>query len=263
MKKNMPHCIIVCVLFLAFPLTASTPITRADSLFEQRNKNFDKEKILADSSTINKTIHWYRQAVNENSAEQKYEAVWKLLRAFYFKATFTTDDKEYRQRLYHRAINFGEKYVDSYPNRVELHCWLGILWGYLGEVQGLLTSARQGVAGKVKNHAEKTIDLDADYLDAGGYRMLGLLHRKVPKIPLVLTWPSEKKALSYLERAYKMAPENLFNKLYLAQALAEQDQQERARKLLQEIINTDTVKHGIAADTMIKHQSQKLLKELK
>ncbi len=262
MKNNVFRCIIVCVLFLAFPLAAATPLSRADSLFEQRNKNFNKEKILADSSTINKAIHWYRQAVNENSGEQKYEAVWKLLRAFYFKATFTTDDKEYRQRLYHRAIDFGEKVVDEYPKGVELHCWLGILWGYLGEVQGLLTSARQGVAGKVKYHAEKTIELDADYLDAGGYRMLGLLHRKVPKIPLVLTWPSKKKALSYLERAYKMAPDNLFNKLYLAQALAEQDQQERSKRLLKEIVETEDVAHGLAADTMIKHQAKKLLEEL-
>jgi thioredoxin-like negative regulator of GroEL len=87
------------------------------------------------------------------------------------------------------------------------------------------------------------------------------LYFKVPRIPLLMNWPSKKKSLEYLEKAYEIAPENMLNKLYLAEVLFANNKDERARKLLTEILSTTEIKHGLAVDTWVKRQAEELMQK--
>ena len=244
-------------------LRADPYIIKADSLFENRFVGFDTEKVMADSATVNKAIRLYRRAIDVNGLKySKGEAIWKLLRAYYFKGNFTTNDLAEKQQIFNRGTEIGEKYIDQYPESVEMHCWLGILWGYWGEVHSSFAAARKGVPGKVKDYAEKTIQLDDRYLDAGGYRMLGRLHFMVPKIPLVMGWPSKEKSLEFLRKACTLAPDNLLNKLYLAETLHATGNKDEAQLLLEEILNTGEIVHDIIVDTWVKKEAQRLMEKL-
>lgn len=237
-------------------------LAKADSLFSRRNKRFDKEKMLADSFVVNEAINSYQKVIKQsNNSKDKLEAVWKLMQAYYFKGNFTVTSKNLKKKNFSKGIKIGETYIDVFPQSPEIYCWLGILWGYWAEIHSKLSAVRKGVPNKIKTCAEKTIELDEFYLEGGGYRMLGMVHFKVPKIPLFLNWPSKKKSLTCLEKAYKIGPDNLLNKYYLAEVLLDQNQKDHALKLLLDIIQTEQIKHGLAIDTWIKNQAKSLLQK--
>ena len=263
MNKTLIKRILICsILIPAYPLFASGPISEADSLFERRNENFDVQNLLADTSYINKAIIIYKNILNSDADSlEKGEAFWKLLQSYYFKGQFGTDDEDLKQEIYDEGIEIGEMYIDELPESVAAYLWLGINWARWAEVSGIIAAAFKGVAGKVKYYAEKTIELDEYYLDAGGYRLLGMLHLSVPQIPLILTWPSEEEGLNYLEKAYEIAPQNLYNKMYLAIALHSNNQEERSKSLLVEVVNNREIVHDLAIDSFVKKETQKYLDE--
>lgn len=241
---------------------AGNTLAEADSLFELRNIGFNDSTHLSSPVQVDQAIALYDQALDSaETPEQKHEAAWKILRAYYFKGTYTEADKDRRQDIYQDGIKISERMLELFPQSVELHCWTGILWGYLGEVQGILASARKGLAGKVRYFAERTIELNDTYLDAGGYRMLGTAHLKVPKIPLFLGWPSKDKAVVNLEKANQIAPGNLYNKIYLAEAYLETGKKDKARMLLEDILNVKGVVHDHAVDAAIKDKAAELIRE--
>ena len=253
---------IIVIMMITLQLVAEDIMTKADSLFEYRSEIFNASELVADSTNINEAIALYHQVMTDSvDSEIKHEAIWKMLRAHYFKGNYITRLNEYKQVIFSKGVEIGEKYIHEYPESVEIHCWLGILWGYMGEVHSRLASVRMGVPKKVKYYAEKAIELDETYLDGGGYRMLGRLHFKVPKIPILMQWPSKKKSQHYLEKAHEIAPENMLNKLYLAEVLFKRNQEKRAQELLKEILDTEGIVHGLAVDTWIKGEAKNLMEK--
>lgn len=261
-NKILIRISLICFFVIAdYPLFASDLMEEADSLFERRNENFDVQRLLADTVCINEVINIYKDVlVTTTDSLKKGEALWKLLQAYYFKGQFGVEDENLKQEIYDEGIEIGETYITEIPKSVEAYLWLGINWARWAEVSGVLAAALKGVAGKVKDYAEKTIELDEYYLDAGGYRLLGMLHLSVPNIPLVLTWPSDEEGVYYLEKAYKIAPKNLYNKMYLAMALHSEDQIERSMSLLLEIINTKEIVHDLAIDSFVKKEAENYIK---
>jgi len=254
--------IIFVLLLSTFPLCANEDLAKADSLFSLRNNNFDTKQLLADTKYINQTIKIYKEVlVNTSDSQEKTEALWKLLRSYFFKGQFGSDDEDIKQEIFEEGIDLGETYITQIPESVEAYMWLAINWARWAEMSGILSAAMNDVAGKVKKYAEKTIALDEYYLDAGGYRILGMLHISVPNVPLILTWPSNEEGLLNLEKAYKIAPDNLYNKMYLAMALHTEGQSERSKSLLIEIINTKGIVHDLAIDLFIKKEAENYLSE--
>jgi tetratricopeptide (TPR) repeat protein len=196
---------------------------------------------------------------NATDRSRRTEALWKLLQAYYFKGQFGTDDEKLKRKIYAQGLEIGEQYVNELHESVEVYTWLGITWARWAEVYGLFAAARKGVANKVKFYGESALELDENYLDAGAYRLLGMLNFSVPKVPFILTWPSKETALAYLEKANRIAPHNLYNKMYLAEVLYDQKQHDRAKKLLNDIIDTQGVVHDLAIDSFIKKQARDFL----
>ena len=88
-----------------------------------------------------------------------------------------------------------------------------------------------------------------------------MLHISVPYVPFILTWPSNEEGLAILEKAYKIAPNNLYNKMYLSIALHKEGQPEKSKALLLDIINTKGIVHDLAIDLYIKKEAEKYLAE--
>lgn len=242
---------------------AGNLMVKADSLFKQRSAVFDTNKLFADKANVDQSIALYNKILATSvDAQVKQEAAWKILQAYFFKALFTTTDDKGKVKIFSEGVSIGEKLADEFPQSVAVNCWFGIVLGYKGEFDSKIHSAKDGIPGRVKAIAEKVIALDDTYLDAGGYRMYGRLHYIVPSVPVVMSWPSKKKSVAYLEKACAIAPKNLFNNLYLAEALLNQKQTERAVPLLQSIVATKEIRHGIALDAFIKQQAKRLLEKV-
>ncbi len=259
----MKYSLVCMVVLLVFSsLNAADVLVQADSLFNLRDKKFDVDRLIADTTHINAAMSLYSSVLqNDPDRSRRTEALWKLLQAYYFKGQFGTDDLKLKKKIYAEGLDIGEQYVNQLNESVEVYSWLGITWARWAEVYGIFAAARKGVANKVKFYGERALELDEEYLGAGAYRLLGMLNYSVPNIPFILTWPSKAVGLEYLEKAHAIAPNNLYNKMYLAEVLYDQKQHTRAKKLLNEIIETHEVVHDLAIDSFIKKQAGDFLEK--
>jgi len=252
---------IVLSLLFCFNLLAQNLLQQADSLYEQRGDVFDTTTLIADSTNINQAIELYKKFIETASGAEKEQATWKLMRSYYFKGKYTTNDSELKKKIYDQGKELGQVGLDEFSESVGINLFSAIVWGVWGEEYGIIKAAKQGVAGKIKKHCEKVIELDPNFDEAGGYRVLGRVYFKAPKIPLILGWPSKKKAVGILEKSYEIAPHNLNTRQFLAEALYSQKQKERAIQLMKEILAEENIREGIAEDAVIKHEVKTTLAE--
>ena len=83
--------IVICVVLLCatFSLNAADAISQADSLFSLRDKNFDIDRLIADTTDVNAAMSLYASVLkNDSDRSRRTEALWKLLQAYYFKGQF-------------------------------------------------------------------------------------------------------------------------------------------------------------------------------
>ncbi|UCF84467.1 MAG: tetratricopeptide repeat protein [Desulfobacteraceae bacterium] len=233
----------------------------ADVLYAQRGTGFNTETLLADNNNIDKAIVLYKKVVETTSGSQKQEAIWKLIRAYHFKGYYATSDSETKKKIYDLGKDIGPVGLKEFSESVGIHLWVAIIWGVWGEEYGIFQAARQGVAKKMRYHCEKVIELDEYFDEAAGYRIFGRLHYKAPKIPFILGWPSNDEAIKLFEKAYRIAPQNLFTKQYLAEALYKKGQKERAIGLMKQILKADRIVEGVAEDAVIKNKVAATLKK--
>src|SRR6266536_3371040 len=199
---------------------------------------------------ISEAITNYERAAE---APGEVEARWKLARALFFKAKFTGLDRDQQlaflekaRRVGDEAITillrraFGEKLsAEESPSKVAAalsrerdaapaYFWTAVAWGEWALLAGKVPAARTGAATKVRDDATTVIALDPDFEDGGGYRILGRLHHRAPRIPYLTGWASRSEAIRYLRLAVRNFPRNFVNRHFLAEALADGGAAEKA-----------------------------------
>ena len=252
--RKLSTLLLVFFLLFAINVLAQNLIEQADSLWEKRGETFDQEALIADDANIDQAITIYKKITETVSGAEKEEATWKLMRAYYYKGKYATQDSDLKKKIYDQGKDLGKIALEEFPDSPGVNLFSAILWGVWGEEYGIFAAARKGVAGKVKKLCEKTIELDPEFDEAGGYRVLGRVYFKAPKIPFFLSWPSKKKAVEILEKSLEIAADDLITKQFLAEALYSQKQKERAVKIMKEILTTEEVTEGVAEDAIIKSE---------
>ena len=200
-------------------------------------------------SRLSSCIHEYDQRSLENidnaisdcriaSTNGDADAVVYLLRAYYFKGKYATQDDESKKLLFDKGKYLAEKYINKYPDNAAIRYWYLVNLGSWAEVYGTIKAAREGVADIMKEQSEAIIKLDPKYKDGGGYFMLGAVHLKSPYIPFLLSWPDKDKAVEHLNKAVNTGEATLVQKRYLAHALYKTGKEEQAVDLLNQIINS-------------------------
>lgn len=258
---RLPLLACACMIPVAMAAEAENLLRQADMWYEKRASSFDSRNMKVDPVSIDKAIELYREGFPEATGAAKEEACWKLIRACFFKGQYAATESETKKRAYDLGKSVGHEGLGIFPESVAIHTWVAIIWGVWGEEYGIIRSAREGVAGRIKQHCERVIELDAAFQDAAGYRVLGRLHFKVPKIPIILGWPSKEKALAYLEEANRIAPGNLYNRQYLAEALYERGREGRARELMEGIVESVRLDQGIVEDAFIRKRATETLSQ--
>jgi tetratricopeptide (TPR) repeat protein len=180
------------------------------------------------------------------------EALWKLERALHFQGQFTEMSAADRERLWERGTELAERslgvlhgddgWQDREPGTVAaavadpalgaaVHFWAAVHWGLWGETKGSLAAVHKGIAKRIRDHALIAIALDETFERGGPRRLLGRLHSVAPRVPLFTGWVSRSEGIEHLERAVAIAPEELTNRLYLAEARLELEPAHRDQAL--------------------------------
>lgn len=193
---------------------------------------------------IGKAIAAYERAIEADPSN--LGARRKLLGALYFQGEHVAEGADARRDAFARGREVAEAALDRLAGRVggreaydrlspeeraerlagepeaaSLHLWAAVHWGLWGDAFGRLAAARQGVAGKIRDHAETARALDDDLEEGGPHRVLGRLHALAPRIPFFTGWVDRDVAIRELERAVAQGPNMALNRIFLAEALLE------------------------------------------
>jgi tetratricopeptide (TPR) repeat protein len=228
--------LVAVLLSLASPaIPFSTAEARGDAAWERRAEGFQTHG-RANAVHARAALEAYEEAHRERPDDLRVQR--KLIEALYFEAYFLAE-VERRPAAFERLVELSEDLLERAPeagatggpDRRDGHFWSAISWGLWGMSHSKLASARQGVAGKIRDHAQALIDLDPSFADAGGLRLLGRLHTATPKVPFVTGWIDRSLGIDLLERACAITTADARNPLFLAEALHRHRRRERGRAL--------------------------------
>ncbi len=212
----------------------------------------------ADQINIDNAIKYFKTAIMNNKQE-RLSTIY-LLKSYEFKGNYTLISDNDKKYLFADGKELGENMMRKFPNDPEIKYWYMINLGRWAETQGVVKSAKAGVAGDIKEMCEDLIKANPYYNDAGAYRVLGGMYLKVPYIPFILTWPSDEKAVEMLSKANNLAPTNIANKLIYAEALYENKDKDKAIAILTSIISTTPRNDKYLEDKRVINQAKELLK---
>ena len=251
--------ILIVEFLLSFAFCkAQTNIERGITFYENRAEKHHELKV--DSSNINTAILFFH---NELKTENDEKAIQYLLQCYYYKAAFVVRAKAEQQKNYYKGALIGEQAIKAYPKNEAILMWYIANFSKYGESLGVINSAKNGLADKVKFYTEKLIVLNPKFNDGAGYKILGVINYKVPHIPLVLTWPSKIKGEEYLKKALAVNPKSISNLYYYAEFLSEVKRKEEAKIILKKVIETPPRKTNLIEDLYDLNQARKLLEKLK
>ena len=178
------------------------------------------------------------------------EAIWKLQRALHYQGEFTKLSAAKRARLWERGIELADRAIatlhgdtswnEGHPaeaaspedrtTAAAVHFWAAVHLGLWGETKGALPAVRKGIAKRIRDHAHYAVELDETY-----------------------------------ERAVELAPEDLYNRLYLAEARLElrADQRGAALAALEAIAAAEPDPERRLEDRRAQRVARELLERLR
>jgi len=241
--------------FVGFCFAASD-LEMGRSLYERRASGASGVKVQP--AVIDEAIQYFQKALVQKPTGE--EAAIYLLKSYLYKGQFASKDEDEEKETFATAKESGALLLAKYPNSAGVQFYSAANLGKWAEGKGVIAAARAGVADKLKEHAEKVIELDPNFEQGAGYYLLGIIHDKTPRIPLLLSWPDNEKAVTYLRKALALNPDRLSIEIALAEALLKTEKQE-ALSLLRDLSRKKPLEKHLLEDRRDIVQAKSLLQE--
>jgi tetratricopeptide (TPR) repeat protein len=238
--------VIAAALLPLLLVDAGALVAEGDAIYARRAEGAIGARALA--GPADEAVAAYRRAVAGDP--DSLLARTRLIRALFFRASFCGASTEERRPMLEEAKTIGDdgmKRLDAragtasgaaridalrrIPDAAAMHFWTAVAWGEWAVARGKLTAAKQGAGGRIRDLAQAVVDLDPALEQGGGYRVLGRLHDRSPRIPFVTGWVSHEKSVVYLRQALALGPRNTVNLVFLAEAILDHDRAHRDEAL--------------------------------
>ncbi len=251
----MTRSIAACLLAL-LSAAPSRPLPfeeRGDRFWSRRAEGFPESGKPA-SEPARLAVEAYARALAEQPDDLGLH--FKLMAALYFQAYFVVDDARRQKATYERLVELSDRSLElvarqtgreetlarlpheeqvkllrQVPEAVPAHFWAAVSWGLWGMSHSRLAAGARGVAPRIRDHAQMVIDLDEEYADAGGLRLLGRLHALTPRIVFFTGWIDRRAGLALQRRALEISRRDPRNLLFLAEFLLEHEKSSRGQAL--------------------------------
>lgn len=177
-------------------------------------------------------------------------------------------DKDARTSLFRKGAEYARRGLAVAPNDPELHFCLARSLGRLALSVGIRDRVR--FANEIYEEGMKALEQDPNH--PGALHVLGAWNAEVMRLSgferffarnllggRVFGNASWEKAVSYMERAVEVDPERLVHKLDLARILIDRKQPDKARDLLQQVIDGTVRDYN---DPLYKKEAQEALAKL-
>jgi hypothetical protein len=262
---------------------AAGDLDRADALWARRAEAHADGRPSPERAR--RVVEAYRDAIAADPEE--LEAHWKLLRALWFTADFTTDDRAAERALYEQALDASERAFAVLAERAgvaggdalaglepealrarlsavdrrhaaELYFWHAINLGAWSRVAGLLNAVRSGVAHRLHDATLRSIALEPGVEQGGAIRLLSRLHSELPRVPLVSGWVEADRAVPLAERALAEYPDHPGNAYLLGLAILSHEpaRREEALRLIEATASLEPRSDHVVEDLAIRDDAR-------
>jgi tetratricopeptide (TPR) repeat protein len=157
-----------------------------------------------------------------------YEFAWRLAKFNYYLGAHTPDSAE-RDKAFHDGIEAGKLAVKLQDGKPDGHFWLGANYG--GSAKASMLSGLTEFD-DIKREMETVLKLDEGYQSGSAYMVLGQLYLEAPRF----LGGDTQKAIQNLEKGLRFGPDNALLRARLAEAYAEANRNEDARKQIDALL---------------------------
>ncbi len=151
-----------------------------------------------------------------------YDLAWRLAKFNYYLGSHSPDDTE-RDKAFRDGIEAGKLAVKLQDGKPGGHFWLGANYGGSAKVSML---AGLSEIEEIKREMETVLKLDEGYSAGSAYMVLGQVYLEAPR----LLGGDTQKAIEYFQKGLQFGPNNALLRWHLAQAYADANRKEDARK---------------------------------
>jgi tetratricopeptide (TPR) repeat protein len=163
--------------------------------------------------------------------ENDGEALTLLTEVQFWLGMFSGDDSE-KESLMAHGVAYGRRAAGILSRSVAANFWYANCMIEHGRMRGPKDSL--SCLGPIEEHGNRALELDEAWFDAAPLSMMGRYYCTAPPSPL---GPGDKtKGLELAKRAVDLAPDQLRNRVILADAYLSARYFEQARTLLKEVL---------------------------
>jgi tetratricopeptide (TPR) repeat protein len=211
----------------------------------EKNGNIDRAVSLLESQLNN---------VEDSSALARIYGI--LAQAQFWRHYYAPEGE--RLAIAEEGVNLAKKSLELDPNNLYANTFAAMLMGIHGLEMGIMSSLFY--IKHVKECAERGIEIDETYFDAGPHVILGDLYRLAPPPPIGCG--NKKKAVHHLARAREIAPHSPLARLRLAEAYIRVRKKDLARQEAEFVLNQDIEERGPIFAENMKQWARDILKKL-
>ncbi|HSP62799.1 MAG TPA: TRAP transporter TatT component family protein [Pyrinomonadaceae bacterium] len=157
-----------------------------------------------------------------------YALAWRLAKFNYYLGSHSPDVTE-RDKAFRDGIEAGKLAVKLQDGKPDGHFWLGANYGGSAKVS-MLTGLSE--IDEIKHEMETVLKLDEGYQAGSAYMVLGQVYLEAPR----LLGGDTQKAIEYFQKGLQFGPNNALLRWHLAQAYADANRKEDARKEIDTLV---------------------------
>lgn len=156
-----------------------------------------------------------------------------------------------------RGLAYAEQAVQLAQREADAHYWFAVLTGRIGEERGILQSLF--MVKDIMNAVDRALELDDEH--AGAHLVASQVYRKAPGWPLSVG--DKKKAIEHGAEALRLEPNKTIHALNLAEAYLADRQRDKARELLEQVLNMPLTPGDEVISQQEKDEAARLLEDLR
>jgi tetratricopeptide (TPR) repeat protein len=195
---------------------AAEAISEADRFYAER----------PDLAKVRQAIVSLRQAQADDQAN--YDLAWRLAKYNYYLGAHSENSTE-QSKAFDDGLAAGKLAVTLQDGKPEGHFWLGANYG--GRAKNSMMSGLSGTE-DIKTEMERVLKIDERFQSASAYMVLGQVYCQSPR----MLGGDLPKAIQYLEKGAKLAPDNALMRIRLAEAYAAANRNGEAKKAIDELL---------------------------
>ncbi len=209
---------------------------------------------------LSKALNLFKVATNDEKTRRS--AALGYIKTSLYSGKFLTKSKKELKSIYRQAYEMGKWITRTHATNMELTYWYVLSHSRWANELSLVISGKPRAIGESRQLCKRIIKSDNKKYRPLAMMLLGRLHHKTPGFPLIMSWPSNDRALNWLEQANQLNPNHPKTMYYLGDLYKSTKRKKEALQILSQAAQVEPRPKEQNEDLYWIQKSKVLLKKL-